>query len=116
MPQWQFLDETAHKMYNFFIIKYQWLHTNLRCGVTQVTALIQTVRDSSQKLQYLQEMRLKVLSQFVPLDYQGIWRLALSCLLRIRQDLQLVFISYLKLKPDLWLKDSGNLTVPLSKH
>lgn len=79
-------------------------------------ALIQTVHYYSQILQYLQEIKLKVLLQFVLLDSQGTWRLALLCLLIIRQDLPLVFISYLKLKRDLWLKDSGNLTVSLSSH
>lgn len=70
----------------------------------------------SQKLQYLQEMKLKVPLQFVLLDSQGTWSLALSCLRVIREDLLLVLISYLKLKPDLWLKDSGNLTVSPSSH
>lgn len=79
-------------------------------------ALIPAVHYYSQKLQYLQEIKLKVLLQFVLLDSQGTWSLALSCLLVIRKDLLLVLISYLKLKPDLWLKGSGNLTVSPSSH
>lgn len=79
-------------------------------------ALTPAVHYYSQKRQYLQEIKLKVLLQFVLLDSQGTWSLALLCLLVMREDLLLVLISYLKLKPDLWLKDSGNSAVSPSSH
>lgn len=83
---------------------------NIHCWVAQVVALIQAVHYFSHKLQHLQKIKLKVWLQFVLLESQGTCRSVSLYLLIIRQDLLLVLISYLRLKPDLWLKDSGNLS------